>query len=136
MSTDLGSALARALGGAALRARVVAQARIELPLPPGVVPAGPGETADTTIVAVDAASVEGLGATLAPIVPGERLVVVVPPTPQSLLGQVLARARRIEPVPLERVCTALRHVGVVDVRVTHVPGRLRLAVVTGRASAP
>lgn len=136
MTRDLAQALAQALGGAPLRARVVRASRIELPLPPAAIAAGPGERVDALIAAFDAASITGMPEELAACAPDERIVLVVPPASQSLVGQVLARARRVGPVPVERVCTALRHAGVVDVRVAHVPGTLRLAVVSGRASAP
>jgi hypothetical protein len=48
---------------------------------------------------------------------------------------MLARAKRLRPVSLEDACDALRHAGVVDVRVRRVDGALPIVVVSGTTSA-
>ncbi len=136
MSAALAAALGRALGSEPMRARVLRAAPIELPLPPAVTPAGEGEGASATIATLDASSIESFAAGLGGAASTERLIVVAPVADQGLLGHVLSRTRRLRPVAIERVCTLLRHAGVVDLRVTQVPGALRLAIVTGSASAP
>lgn len=128
-------AIADGLGLAAGRVLVVRGARIDLALPPGCVEVGEADAADALLAAIDAESLESAVARASGLPADRALAWVMPVARPGLVGWALSRARRLSPLALEDVCDALRRIGVVEVRVTEIDGRLPLVVVTGHTTA-
>jgi len=91
--------------------------------------------ADATLMTLDASSL-GQGATHVAQLPAHhRVAWAFPLARPGVMVWALSRARRLQPVQLEDACDALRHAGVVDVRVTMLEGILPIALLTGRTTA-
>jgi hypothetical protein len=93
-----------------------------------------GEPAEVCLAAIDARTATELPALLATLASGVEVLVVAPVGREggrAWLGWAMSLARRVHPLPLEHVCDALRHAGVVDVRVLDVEGPLGIVVVRG-----
>ncbi len=131
---SIADAIHASLGLTEGRALVLRASRLDVTLPRGIELAREDEPADVMIAALDAASfsdaIARLGIQARPL----RIAWVLPIAGASVVGWVVARARRLQPVVLEDACDALRHAGVVDVRVTRVHGALPVVVLSGRTS--
>ena len=129
--------LDRALAAlSARRVLVVRASRIELTLPAGATETNEPSIADTVVMSFDAVSVAEAAARVASFPAHRTIACALPIARAGVVSWALARARRLQPVELEDACDALRHAGVIDVRVTSLPGSLPIAVVTGRTTAP
>jgi hypothetical protein len=129
-------AVAHALRDAAGSARVVRAVRIAVALPPSFREDEAG--ADARIAVVDGKT---LAATLGPLLDGAaadvRVVIVTPLAShggRGFVSSIRASLRRLTPIARVEACEALRHLGVIRVRVTEVPGSLGLAVLSGRTT--
>jgi hypothetical protein len=133
----VGLAVERALRGTSGSIRVVRAAKIPVALPASVVEDEAGLAARMAVV--DAQTLRTtLGPLLASAPPGLRVVIVTPlarPGGRGLVGRLTASARRLAPTELVDACEALRHSGVVEVRVIDVAGALGLAVLSGRTTS-
>ena len=136
MEKTVGLAVERALRGAAGSIRVTRAAKIAVALPTSFVEDETG--LDARMAVVDATSLEAaLPPLLASAAPGVRVVVVAPVARsggRGLVSKVATGARRLTPAQLVDACEALRHSGVIGVRVVDVAGALGLAVLSGRTS--
>jgi hypothetical protein len=83
---------------------------------------------------IDAATLADAAATIATMLPETTIAWSMPIVAPGMLRWALARMRRVRPVQLEDACEALRHAGVLDVRVTTIEGALPSVVLTGRTT--
>ena len=117
--------------------RVLRTSRLSLALPASWVES---ETGSVVIAGADRATLGDAVEALAAAASADVLVALVVPLSRDGAAGVLARTaawvRRVAPVAMEDACAALRHAGVVSVRVIDVAGVLGLAVIVGRATAP
>lgn len=136
MITLRAASVERALDALSARTVLVVRAsRIELTLPAGVTETTEPLLADTVWMSLDAASLADGAAHVAALPADRTLAWAFPVARPGVVPWALARARRLQPLALEDACDALRHAGVIDVRVTSLPGSLPIAVVTGRTTA-